>query len=189
MSRDWSAIKPYLGEFTDAEVAAMFNVPRNHVASRRFAMGIPAIRMWGRYEHLLGTMPDSDLGEIVGLGANAVLKKRQRMGISNFNTSLESEVETTFCATLNEPYQRQVATPLGRIDVLTDSTIYECKYRLGLGELHKALGQLICYDYSFSDREMAIVCAEIAISDQAVDFLKSSFGIEIIVVEWPGGQE
>jgi len=182
---DWAAVTPHWGKLTDRQIADRFYIPRVIVSNRRNHLGIQVVRKWDEHKHLLGTMPDGDLAAIVGVGRNAVTVKRIRMGISSFNTSLENKVETAFCKTLKVPYQRQVATPLGRIDVLADTTIYECKYRLRLAELHKALGQLICYDYSFSDREMAIVCAEIAIPDQAIDFLKYSFGIEIIVVEPP----
>ncbi len=137
------------------------------------------------HRHLLGTMLDKDLAAIADVKPNTVTQKRIRAGVLRFSPSLENEVETAFCAMLTEPYQRQVTTPLGRIDILTDTTIYECKHKLGLGELHKALGQLICYQFVFPSREMAIVCTEIAIPQDAIDMLTVCFEIEIIVVEPP----
>lgn len=179
---NWAEIDKYLGELTDREVSDKFKMSIKIISNRRIRKGIPVIRKWSKYGHLLGTMPDKDLALITKMTQNAVTVQRIRRGIERFGSNPESIVEAVFCATLKESFERQVSTELGRIDILTPSTIYECKYILRLCEMHKAIGQLICYGSIFPDRQRGIVCAEIRITDSARAFL-AGYGITLIQIE------
>lgn len=179
---NWKEADRYLGKWTDREVADKFNIPRQLVANRRIGRGIYVATKWEKYEHLLGTMPDTDLAAIMNTRQNTVSVKRLRMKIPRFNPGPEMVVESTFCSTIKEPFERQVTTTLGRIDILTPTTIFECKYLLRLCEMHKAIGQLSCFGSIFPDRNKGIVCAEIKIRDDALAFLAAS-GITVIQIE------
>lgn len=176
---DWSEIERYFGRLTDREIADRFDVPRVQVANRRLANGVKVVTKWSKYEHLLGTLSDGDLAEIAEMKPNAVTRKRIRCNISRFNRGQESKLEDLLCSTLKEPFERQVITVLGRVDVLTSTTIYECKYRLRLSELHKAVGQLTCFRNIFPNRERIIVCAKMSISPDIIVLL-GSMGIRIL---------
>lgn len=181
VSYDWPVIEQCFGKLTDREMADRFDVSCQLIANRRIQKDIPAVSKWSRYLHLLGTMPDKDLAEIMGQRPNTITVYRIRVGIPRFNPGMENEIEAAFCLTLKESYERQVVTLLGRIDILTSSTIYECKYRLGLSELHKAIGQLICFGSIFPDRKKVVVCSKIILPPDAIALL-SSIEIEIVQI-------
>lgn len=184
MSRkyNWDVAEKCFGKLTDKEIANQFDIPRRIVANRRIKKGISVVTKWSRYEHLLGTMPDWKLARICGIKRNAVTAKRIRSGIQRFNAGREWKVELVFCSTLEESFEQQVATPLGRIDVLTATAVYECKDKLRLHDLHVAIGQLICYSDGFPGRRKAIVCTEIKVPSRALAILEN-LEIEVIQVD------
>jgi hypothetical protein len=128
---------------------------------------------------LIGTMPDNDVAEMLGVKPNSVTVYRTRHGIPNFIGSPEATLQASFCKTL--PACRQyVSTPYGIIDVIDDSAIYECKTSLTLSAAHRSVGQLLLYQFAYPDRAIAIVCGRIDVGDHVVDAIKS-LGISIIV--------
>ncbi|MCA6430302.1 MAG: hypothetical protein IM613_12785 [Cytophagales bacterium] len=63
----------------------------------------------------------------------------------------------SICKTLEEKgvlYQREVPTPVGYIDVLTDDTLYEAKHWSGVKH---ALGQILFYGYYYPRPSYVIV--------------------------------
>jgi len=69
----------------------------------------------------------------------------------------EKSIEDLFCTTLTCEFNRQVKTPHGIIDILTDDCIYEVKLNPILSTLHNAYGQLKHYQHHYPDRKLAIV--------------------------------
>jgi hypothetical protein len=63
----------------------------------------------------------------------------------------------SICKTLEEKgvqYQREVSTPVGYIDVLTDDTLYEAKHWSGIKH---ALGQILFYGHYYPRPRLVIV--------------------------------
>lgn len=180
MLYNWKEADEYLGQMPDTELAERFGIPRRLVANRRRNKGIPVMTLWGLHSHLLGTMTDVDLGKLLGKRANTVTLKRRRMGIEPFLSRREREVEDNLCRTLAQ-FERQVKTPYGIIDVVTDTDLYECKVSLGVREAHKAIGQLLCYSIARPNRDLHIVCRKVKLSPKMVEAIHK-MGFSIIVL-------
>jgi hypothetical protein len=73
-----------------------------------------------------------------------------------WSQELEERIRDQFAATLPK-CAIEVQSKLGRIDILTPEAIYEVKRELNLGNLQKAVGQLMCYSYCFPNRQKYII--------------------------------
>lgn len=96
---------------------------------------------------------DFDLGFLVGALVFVGLNKNPFVK----NRITEKDIENTFVCQIKKPFQQQVKTPYGIIDILTDDYIYEVKLNPILSTLHNAYGQLKHYQHHYPDRKLAIV--------------------------------
>lgn len=85
------------------------------------------------------------------------LPKPPRLNIQKPKQPHERLFVDSICRTLEEKgvsYQREVPTPVGYIDVLTDDTLYEAKHWSGVKH---ALGQILFYGYYYTRPNNVIV--------------------------------
>ncbi len=85
------------------------------------------------------------------------LPKPPRIKIQKQKKPHERLFVDSICKTLEEKgvvYQREVPTPVGYIDVLTDNTLYEAKHWSGIKH---ALGQILFYGHYYSRPQNIIV--------------------------------
>jgi len=105
-------------------------------------------------------------------------------GWTAWEESLESAVISQLQAQ-GKDCLRQVQCAGGRIDILTDTAIYELKHEFGRDAVLKGIGQLLVYGLSFSQHRRYLIAAYggtgYALREQA-----SSLGVEI--VGWDGGE-
>ncbi len=99
--------------------------------------------------------------------------------------SKEKILEDIFCADIDRrgvQYSRQYKCKKGRIDILTESTIYELKYELNRYNIQTAIGQLLIYKLNFTkEYKLAIVTAKIAENFQR-DYLDITEPFNIMVI-------
>ena len=77
----------------------------------------------------------------------------------------------SICKTLEEKgvvYQREVPTPVGYIDVLTDSTLYEAKH---WSNIKHAVGQILFYGHYYPRQNNVIVAFAKDNKEDSVDYL------------------
>lgn len=171
---DWTKIVPLMGHHTDRELADQFSIPRKIIANKRCQLGIPSVSKWDKFHHLLGTMLDRELAALVGnITPNAVTVKRHREGIPPHRNSDENILETYLLTLLPVSAQRQVRTPVGIIDVLTDEDIYECKVILTTTSAHMAIGQLLSASILYPNRRLWIVYKRNKLQSEMQSVLKT----------------
>ena len=85
------------------------------------------------------------------------LPKPPRVNLQKPKKPHERLFVDSICKTLEEKgvvYQREVSTPVGYIDVLTDDTLYEAKHWSGVKH---ALGQILFYGHYYPRPRQIIV--------------------------------
>lgn len=85
------------------------------------------------------------------------LPKPPKLNIQKPKKPHERLFVDTICKTLEEKgvqYQREVETPVGYIDVLTDDTLYEAKH---WSNIKHALGQILFYGYYYPRPQYVII--------------------------------
>lgn len=85
------------------------------------------------------------------------LPKPPRLNLQKEKKPRERLFVDTICQTLEGKgiaYQREVATPVGYIDVLTDTTLYEAKH---WSNIKHAVGQILFYGYYYPRPQYVII--------------------------------
>ena len=184
-SIDWKTILLAMPYRTNRELADEYNISIKAVSSKRKKIGIPNVKMWDRYKYMLGKVTDSELAEEMGIRPNTITVKRLREGIKAFRKRGNGEeiLQEEFTKTLDS-YEEYVLTDYGEIDILTNDTIYECKCKSGLYDIHTAVGQLLMYSNAFPDRELIIVVPEIKVKEKVMKAIHK-LGIKIMTFDTP----
>ena len=175
--KTWMLSLPYK---TNKEIADEFGLAYSTVSIMRCKLGIPTVRKWDRYKHLLGTMTDAELARKMGMRTNAVTVKRIREGISpSQNHSKEAKLQKEFVKGLNN-YEEYVRTDYGIIDVLVDDTIYELKTNARSNSIYSAVGQLLMYSNAYPERKLVLVLPEKANIKPELSDAIHKLGIQIM---------
>ncbi|MBM5459052.1 hypothetical protein H8F21_15900 [Pseudomonas sp. P66] len=99
----WSKKEPLLGTDTDTRIAKLLDLPVKWIRNRRRVLGIPEFSLpikpilppysWSDSEiRMLGTIPDCDLADALGLPRLTVRRHRQSLGIPNFKKITKPQV-------------------------------------------------------------------------------------------------
>jgi len=180
---DWQKAQEMYGKYTDREISNAIGASIYQVENDRRKKGIKPISMskWLKYEHLLGIESDDLIAKKLRVGKRTVTRHRLRLGIFTINDGAESYLQREFIKTLHN-YNEQVKTPLGKADIVDDTTIYELKFLLNTNSLHCAVGQLLTYSKFIKRDRLCIVTTKNLLNGQALDVLQE-LGISIIVFD------
>ena len=145
------------GNYTDREIAELVGTTHGIVNNYRHQNKTPLKTKWSNYSHLIGVKSDKELGEIMGITANAVTRKRLRMGIVSGYEHPHTELIKKYLPKLINP-KTEVKTKLGgSIDILTETSIYECKVILYRQSILEAIGQLLIYSLEYPFHKKVIL--------------------------------
>jgi hypothetical protein len=104
-----------------------------------------------------------------------------------FAFTSEREIEDRWCRYLDSQgvaYRRQVTTPCGRADIVTEEAVYEVKLLLTRGALFKAVGQVTLYAAALNKRRRVIV--GVAIDADWFEAIRGVLWSHGIFVNWQG---
>jgi hypothetical protein len=118
--------------------------------------------------------------------AERILIDKKR-GIDRASWLTEDDIETIFdiklCGEGNRT-NRQVRCIGGRIDILSQDTIYEIKRHLTLDKMHEGLGQLIIYSHSYPEHKLVLVGQESSITRTIAQAVQR-WGISVCLYSFP----
>ena len=97
----------------------------------------------------------------------------------------EAEIEVVLLHILeasNIPHQHQVSCEYGRIDVLTDTAIFEVKRAPTNHYLKQAVGQLATYQQAYPHvKKLIMVTTEVAAADISTEMVKK-LGVPVLIL-------
>jgi hypothetical protein len=175
-------IQDLLENHTDKEIAAIVGTSHNYVNNIRHYTKARKVSKWSKYEHLLGVSSDTEIGELIGITANAVTRKRLRMGIATDAEMLHKKIVEHFAEKLINPRFEVVTRTGGKIDILTDHMICECKVKLDSSAAFHAIGQLAIYSLDYPHHKKVIVTSEIDLPKNISIKTLASLGIFVQLV-------
>jgi DNA-binding CsgD family transcriptional regulator len=138
------------------------------------------VKVWDRFESMLGVKTDNEIADIMGITANAVTRKRLRMGIQTDVDRRHKELADWYKSTLQSAKTEVETKAGGKIDILSLDKICECKTTLNQYSALVAIGQLFLYSLDYPNHKKVILTSSVDCAGHVIRSLEK-LGIELVV--------